>query len=391
LSGVNFDDVCVSLIKIMHIIVGLDVGGAELMLKRLIGSHHDGVRREHSVISLTDSGAVGVQLQALGVKVTTLGMRSAFGTIATVWRLARIIRAARPDIVQTWMYHADLLGGVAARLAGNANIIWGIRTTDVDSGGRATAAVRRACAFLSRSVPHTIVCAAQASRQAHLRVGYDGSRMVVLPNGFDIAHLTATQAERDALRAACGIALDAVVIGTLGRFNPDKDQHSFVRAAGQLARRYPGLRFLMAGRDLDGANAALATWIADTGHADRFVLLGQRADAPVCLAAMDIFCLSSRTEGFPNVVGEAMALALPCAVTDVGDAALLVADTGIVVPKEDAALLAGALAHLLELGPAGRRQLGARARARILAEFTIERARDRFDALYQHILGKGLR
>jgi glycosyltransferase involved in cell wall biosynthesis len=391
LSGANLDELHISLKKIIHIIVGLDVGGAELMLKRLIESHHDRVHTEHSVISLTDCGTVGLQLRAQGVEVTTLGMRSAFGTIRTVWRLARIIRAARPDIVQTWMYHADLLGGVAARLAGHKNIIWGIRTTEVDSGPRATAVVRRACALLSRWVPHTIVCAAQASRRAHLRIGYDAARMVVVPNGFDMARLSATQDEREALRRSCGIAPDAVVIGTLGRFNPDKDQGSFVRAAGVLARQYPTLRFLMVGRDLDAANGELATWIAATGHADRFVLLGQRADAAACLRAMDIFCLSSRTEGFPNVVGEAMALAVPCAVTDVGDAAMLVADTGIVVPKEDAARLADALAQLLELGLAGRQQLGERARARVRAEFSIERARDRFDELYKNILGKGLR
>ncbi|GAB3544300.1 hypothetical protein GCM10027343_19250 [Noviherbaspirillum agri] len=142
----------------------------------------------------------------------------------------------------------------------------------------------------------------------------------------------------------------------------------------------------MVGRGLDADNEELAEWIADTGHPDRFVLLGERSDVPVCLAAMDIFCLSSRNEGFPNAVGEAMGMGVPCVVTDVGDAALLVGDTGIVVPKEDSPALARGLERLLAMGPAARQQLGQQARSRILAEFTLERAREHFESIYLRLL-----
>ena len=130
----------------------------------------------------------------------------------------------------------------------------------------------------------------------------------------------------------------------------------------------------------------LARWLAKTGHANRFVLLGERADVPICLAAMDIFCLSSRTEGFPNVVGEAMAMGLPCVVTDVGDAAMLVADAGLVVPKENSVALAQGLSRVLRMTPAARQQLGQQAKARIQAEFTMERARERFEELYEQVI-----
>lgn len=359
------------------------------MLKRLIASLHANANYRHTVISLTGIGTVGLQLQALGIEVHVMGMRSALDIPRVIWRLVRMISTARPDVVQTWMYHADLLGGVAARLPGNRNVIWGIRTTDVTAGGtRATAFVRQLCAWLSRTVPHTIVCAADASRRAHIAVGYDAARMVVVPNGFDLIRLVATPAQRNALRLQCGFEQELVVVGYLGRFHPAKDQANFVRAAGLLARQFSNARFLMVGRDLDDDNVQLAQWIRATGCAECFVLLGERSDVPACLSAMDLFCLSSRTEGFPNVVGEAMAMGLPCVVTDVGDAAMLVADTGVVVPKEDSAALALGLGQLLAMTPDARQQLGQKAKARIHAEFSIDRARERFESIYQRITRK---
>lgn len=375
--------------NIVHIIVGLNVGGAECMLKRLIESHQGNSAYRHTVISLTDIGKIGRQLQTLGVDVQALNMHSALDIPRVFWQLVRLIRASDPELVQTWMYHADLLGGLAARMAGNRNVIWGIRTTDVQAAGkRATTMVRLACAWLSRWVPHTIVCAADASRRAHVAAGYDAARMVVVSNGFDLSRLVATASQRDMLRARCRIAATEVVIGVIGWFNPAKDHKNFVRAAGLVAQQYPHVRFLMVGRGVDASNAELAREIAQTGYADRFVLLAERADVPVCLAAMNIFCLPSRTEGFPNVVGEAMAMGIPCVVTDVGDAAMLIADTGIVVPKEDPIRLAHGLERLLAMSPDSRRLLGQKARDRIHAEFTIARARERFEEIYQRVAGK---
>lgn len=373
--------------NLLHIITGLNVGGAELMLKRLVGSHQGNPNYRHSVISLTLVGKVGAQLQEMGIEVRALGMRSPLDIPRVLWQLVRMIRTERPDIVQTWLYHADLLGGLAARLAGNHNVVWNIRTTDVQAcGTRATLMVMQMCAWLSSWLPHTIVCAAEAARRAHVAVGYDAAHMKVVPNGFDLSRLVATTDQRDLLRARCGFATHEVVIGTLGRFTPAKDYENFVHTAGLLALQYAHVRFLMVGRGLDSDNTELARWIARTGHADRFVLLGERADVPVCLAAMDIFCLSSCTEAFPNVVGEAMAMGLPCVVTDVGDTAMLVANTGVVVPKEDSNALAQGLKQLLAMAPDAHQKMGQKAKERIHAEFTIEQARERFEAVYESIL-----
>ena len=373
--------------NVLHIIIGLDIGGAEMMLNRLVESHLDNPAYRHVVVSLTDMGKLGTQLQSKGVEVHSLGMRSAFDIPRLLWRLVHRLRVSRPDIVQTWMYHADLLGGLAARMSGNRHVIWGIRTTDIRAGGSsATVFVRWLCARLSRWVPQVIVCAAEASRQSHIAVGYDATKMVVVPNGYDFFWLKASTDERKSLREKCGINQNDVVVGSLGRFHAVKDQKNFVRTAGLLAQQYPQLRFLMVGRGLDWDNAQLVDWIVSAGFKDRFILLGERKDVPRCLAAMDIFCLHSRTEGFPNVLAEAMAMGLPCVTTDVGDAAMLVEDAGIVVPKDDSVALAQGLVWLLSMALEARNQMGQRAKALINAEFSIEHTHGRFEAVYESVL-----
>lgn len=379
------------MIRILHIIIGLDVGGAEMVLMRMVKAHLGNPARRNVVVSLTDMGELGSQLKSMGVEVHALGMRSVFGIPMVLWRLIQLIRQYRPAIVQTWMYHADLLGGLAAHIAGNPCVIWGIRTTDIRAGGAsATFFVRWLCARLSRWVPGTIVCAAEASRQSHIAVGYDAKKMVVVPNGFDFSWLKASFEERQSLREQCGIGRNDVVVGSVGRYHADKDQENFVRSAVLLAPQYPQLRFLMVGRGLDWDNAKLINSIDSTGFKSRFILLGERKDVPHCLAAMDIFCLHSRTEGFPNVLAEAMAMGLPCVATNVGDAAMLLADAGVVVPQGDSAALAQGVRQLLGLEHDARHALGVRAKVRVEAEFSMARASERYEEIYRQVLEKAV-
>jgi len=372
--------------RVLHVIGGLDTGGAERSLQRLIAGTGRDARYTHSVVSLSSIGTVGAEMESNGVSVRPLGIRSILGVPRAFLRLFRLIRAEAPDIVQTWMYHADLFGGVASRLAGNPRVIWGVRSTDMISGtSRLTAWLRRLCAILSSSVPRFIVCAAEASRRTHEDIGYDASRMVVVPNGFDVPERERHAAVSRRLRKDCGWPDDARVVGCVGRFNHYKDHHNFVNASKRVADQVPLARFLMVGRDIDRANPELVSWIEQTGHADRFTLLGERSDVEACLQAMDVFCLSSRSEGFPNVVGEAMALAVPCCVTDVGDAAFLVGDTGVIVPREDSEALARGLVQLLEMPVAELESLGQRARERIRAQFSAQRTRERFEAMYSSL------
>lgn len=372
--------------NILHIITGLNIGGAETALKRLIESHQDNSDYCHSVISLTEVGEIGQQLQALGIEVQPLHLRSFLGIPGIILRLVCLIRRCSPDIVQTWMYHADLLGGIASRIAGNRHVIWGVHNTAINPRSRATLAGRRACACLSHWIPHTIVCVAEAGRKTHVALGYDATCIEVVPNGFNMPQLVAMKAQRQNIRMRLGYQGKEQVIGCVGRFDYMKDHENFVRAAGILAHKHPCLRFLMVGRGLDVSNSVLSAWIGKTGYASRFVLLGERGDVPACLSAMDIFCLSSRTEGFPLVLGEAMAMGLPCVTTDVGDAGLMLGDRGIVVPKENAEALAAGLEQLLLLTSDERILLGQQVRQRIQDKFTMSHTRERLEAIYNKII-----
>lgn len=321
--------------KITHVIIGLGVGGAELMLKRLVEGLNGQEGMQHSVISLTGLGVVGDQLQGAGIKVTYLEMSNALSLPITFFRLRRELKKQQPDIVQTWMYHADFLGGLAAMSLGIKNIIWGIRTTDVTLGrSKLTVALRKLCAWLSYSVPKVIICAADAGRKVHEQVGYDPSKMQVIPNGFDLDKLKSTPEQRQALRTELGFTEEHKVIGSVGRFNPIKNQQLFVEAAALVAKQHENARFMMVGRDNTWDNAELVGWIKQHNLQEKFALLGERSDVPICFSAMDIFCLHSKTEGFPNVLGEAMAMGLPCVSTDVGDAGFLLKNVKYLVSNE---------------------------------------------------------
>lgn len=374
--------------NVLHIIVGLNVGGAESMLKRLIESDTASIPST-VVVSLTSLGVIGESLRSRGVCVHALGMSSALSFPIALWRLAKLIRQYQPNIIQTWMYHANLLGGLAACLAGHRNIVWGVRRTSLSlSDSAQTVLVMKVCALLSRWVPKKIICVAEAARQAHVAAGYDAARMVVIPNGFDFSHFTATMEQRIALRWACRFSEGDVVVGCLGRFHPDKGQDNFVKAAAIVADSHSDVKFLLVGRDCDANNHKLIGWLNEYGLQDRFALLGERNDVPVCLAAMDVFCMPSRTEGFPNGLGEAMAMGLPCVATQVGDTAILAGETAVMVPAQDEQALARGLLEVISLSEEQRYQMGQRAKVRVMSEFSIQKARERFDAVYQQVLSE---
>ncbi len=374
---------------IAHIIVGLEKGGAEMMLRRLVEANMlstTGFR--HVVVSLTDVGFHGAALREQGAEVHALGLRGPVALLFGVFRLAALLRRIKPVIVQTWMVHSDLLGGVAARLVGVHYVIWGVHTTDYTVESRSTRAVRWLCARLSSIVPDRVVCVAKASLQASAQAGYDTRKLMVIPNGFDVLTLRADVGAGDLIRQQLGFQSDQVIVGCLGRYNPAKDHANFVCAAGFLAARYPACRFMMVGRDLTPANATLIAKIQAIDLADRFVLLGERSDPAVCLDAMDVFVLSSCTEAFPIALGEAMAMGVPCVSTDVGDAALLLGDAGSVVPPRDSAALAQAISQVLEMPVAARKALGEKGRKRVEKEFSMPAAAQKFNHLYQELLQK---
>lgn len=368
-------------------IVGLDVGGAENMLKRLIESDANSISNI-TVVSLTTPGEIGEILRAQGVRVQALGMTSVFCFPITLFRLIRLIREYHPAIVQTWMYHADLLGGLAARMAG-CRVVWNVRSTAIPQGAMSvTYWLVRLCAIASTVIPSRVICCAQSAKAAHIKLGYMAKKMTVIPNGYNFSIFYLGLNSRAKARAGLGFEVGDIVIGTVGRFDPLKDFHNFVAAASQLSARRNDVKYVMVGRNIEWSNATLRGWIEDAGLTDKFLLMGERSDIPSLLSAMDIFCLSSVHEAFPNVVVEAMAMGVPCVVTRAGDAAEILGNDEFVVPVQDASALSDGLLRLCDLSPADRAMLGEKGAKKVRKEYEIDEVRKRYEKVYAEVASK---
>lgn len=373
---------CNLTVRIVHIIVGLNVGGAELMLKRLALSFQGHKSYEHSVISLTSIGNVGAQLRNAGIEVHSLGISSTASFPVAIWRLFLLIRSLRPAVVQTWMYHADFLGGWIGWLLG-CKVLWGIRSTGIPQGrGSSTWWLVRVNAICSNFLPHKIICCADSAKKAHTAIGFAAKKMLVIPNGYDFSDFSFNGADRELVRQRVGFKPSDIVIGIVGRFDALKDFQNFIAAAKFASLECPEARFLMVGRGLDPGNLVLREWIAAEGLDEKFSLIGEQAHIPSYLAAMDIFCLSSKQEAFPNVVVEAMAIGLPCVVTNAGDAAAIVGEWGWVIPVKNSIALGRGLVQACRLPVSERVLVGEKGAQQVRARYDMNTIRRQYESVY---------
>lgn len=219
-----------------------------------------------------------------------------------------------------------------------------------------------------------------------IKLGYRADRIDVIANGYDLSVFPLTSELKKRTRQELGISGDLLVIGIVGRFDELKDYENFVRAAAYIAILRPPVRFIMVGRGVDASNSQLMGWINRDPRSDRFILLGERADVTSLMAAMNVYCLSSTAEGFPNVVVEAMAKQVPCVVTNIGDAARIVRDTGQVVPPRDSLALANALIDMVDLPRDQREALGVRARKVVESNYAIDTVAQQYFNLYSSLI-----
>ncbi|MBK1670988.1 hypothetical protein CKO28_23555 [Rhodovibrio sodomensis] len=371
--------------RLLFVTTGLGTGGAEQALYRLLASGL-GRDRQVSVVSLRDEGTHGQPIRALGHEVSCLGLGGRLPSPGMLVELARRVRAFQPDVIQGWMYHGNLAASLAARLApGRPAVTWGIRQSlyGLTREKLATRQIIRANRWLSRG-PGAIVYNSHVSRSQHEAFGFSGARGTIIPNGFNLDRLAPSSDVARRVRSELSVPADARLIGHVARLHPMKDHPTFLRAAVTLARELPDLRVLLVGRAVDLVSPELSGIVPDdmTG---RFLCLGQRPDAAALMQALDVFCLSSNSEAFPNVLGEAMAMEVPCVTTDVGDAGRIVGDTGIVVPPGDSAAMSRGLSDLLTRPVEARRILGRAARQRIESHYSMTRAVEAYNALYRDL------
>lgn len=371
--------------KVLHIIPDLQVGGAEIFLRTLLPDlQKAGIQSK--VVSLRNHGIVGGQLESLGIPVVSLGVRGYFSALHALPRLRHLVRQYQPDVLHGWLYHGNLAAYFSRGALPAARLFWSIRHSirDLKHEKAVTRLVIRLGARFSHRVDR-IIYNAGASAMQHSQAGFASARAAVIANGIDTGRFSPNPEMRAASRRRYGFQDQHLLVGIIGRHHPIKGHDIFVRAAKTVAHANQQARFVMVGRGLDETNSELGALLRALDLTDRVHLLGEHGDIPEILNTLDIYVSASWGEGFPNVVGEAMACGVPCAVTDVGASRELVADTGTIVPPGSTQQLAAAILDLAALPPERRHALGAEARKRIVARYSRERCVLAYTNLYQNL------
>lgn len=365
--------------RVVHVISGLGIGGAERMLQRLCEEHRRQGLLEPVVVSLSSLGPIGERLRAGGIRVEALGMAGFSGMPGTISRVRALLAELKPDVVQSWLYHGDLIAGLALRGGGwRCPLAWNLRCT-VSGDNLATRMLVRLNALLSRKLPSSIVCCGEEAARFHAALGYDAARMTVLPNGFEVDHFVP---QDRAEHAGCRFL-------AIGRDDVLKDYPTLIRAFAQVAGGNPSATLTIHGKGI-ATSAENRALVAQLGLAGRVTLGPPLADVREALAAADVYCSSSTNEGFPNVIGEAMLMELPVVATDAGDTAAIVGDCGTVVPPRDPAALGHAMAAMTALPASARRNLGQRARQRIASRYEIGHVARLYAEHYRSVVSQGI-
>ena len=365
--------------KIIHVITDLNIGGAETMLCKLLTSLHDEAL-DSMVISLMDRGEIIDQIEALGIKVETLGLRQGERpSWQTIKKLRQFVRAFDPDVVQGWMYHGNIAATIAVFLyqpiCKKVKLFWNVRQTLYDLNNEKPQTLRliklgRWLSFL----PQGIIYNSVLSADQHVAVGFLSKKTNMIPNGFDLQKFRPDQNRRQQLCEELEISESTILIGHISRLHPMKDHATLLRAIDRVTENISGsgnqqeVLFLLVGH---GVASELSSNISI-----RF--LGERTDIPRIMSALDILGSSSAWgEGFPNVIGEAMASEVPCVVTDVGDSANIVGKYGKVCAAGDDQCIANFILQLIE-NKKERKTAGKQARKRIKENYFIDKIKKEY-------------
>jgi glycosyltransferase involved in cell wall biosynthesis len=305
-----------------------------------------------------------------------------------LFKLNQMLQEIQPDIIQGWMYHANLAAQLANFFNRKVPVFWSIHHS-VDSLKAekfALAATIKLTALLS-SQAEKVIFSAEKGQKQHLKLGYDPHNAIAIGDNFDLAKYKPVSDPQFNLRSSLDLAKDTILIGSVARYHPMKDHANLIDGAGILIANNPQVHFVLVGPNVDEQNPALSSQIARLGIAKQVHLLGERQDIPDLMTSFDIFTTSSAYgESFPNVLGEAMSCQIPCVATDVGDSQAIIDDTGFVVPVRNPQALADAWHKLIILGQEGRQHLGIQARQRIEINFNLDGANSfvkKYEAIYE--------
>lgn len=369
--------------KVVHLITGLNTGGAEMMLMKLLAEKsHNNI--DNYVVSLMGMGTVGERIEDNGVTVYTLGLKRGIPSIKSIYKIKKIFNQIEPDLIQGWMYHGNVFALLSAQIfLNNVPVIWNIRHSLYDI--RRERLLTRCLIKLSVHLSHytsAVLYNSKISMKQHEKIGFKKSLSVMMPNGFDMRKFFPDAQVRGGLFKQLAIKCESYLVGSVARFHPMKDHKTFINAACYLLESRKDIHFILVGKGVCAESLNI-----NQEYLEYFHFLGELEDVSNVIKALDVFVSSSQWgEGFPNVIGEAMACGVPCVVTDIGDSALIVGDCGLVVPPALPDVLANKIENILSLPINERLRMGAKARSRISDNFSIDKVRNSYFQLYTDLL-----
>ncbi|MEO8654744.1 MAG: glycosyltransferase [Ramlibacter sp.] len=357
----------------MFLARSLEGGGAERQLVNLaLGLARRGQRV--AVAVFYDGGPLGADLAAAGIQLFVVGKRGRWDVLSFLTRLLRLLRAQKPAVLHSYLGGPNIAAVVLKPLLRGTRIVWGVRASNVDLQRYDWLARTSYC--IERSLARyadLIICNSRAGLEDAATRGFPRPRMVVISNGIDTDNCRADAVARTSVRTEWGVSESEILIGLAARLDPMKDHPTFFRAAVMLSQARRDLRFVCVGDGPEPYKAELRALAAALGLAEELIWAGGRRDMSAVYSALDIVtCPSSSGEGFSNAIGEAMACGVPCVVTDVGDAAHIVGNTGCVTAPGDHRALAAAIGRLADLPSKERVTLGHACRERVVSEFGME-------------------
>ncbi|MGA9032932.1 MAG: glycosyltransferase [Sulfuricaulis sp.] len=347
-------------------------GGAERQLIELT-KNLDKSRFHICVATFYEGGALYSLIRAVpDVHLANLHKQGRWDTIRFLRRFWRAVREFRPQIMVGYMTVANLLTLAVGKLCG-AKVVWAIRNSIVDMGRYdwlARITLRLEC--LLSHWADLVIFNSHAGRDHYVKCGFPETSSVVISNGIDVEYFKADRESRRRVRLEWGVGEKNPLIGMVARLDPMKDHDMFLAAAAALAKERDDVRFVCVGDGASTRRVELVALAEQLGLGRRIIWVNGRDDMPAVYSALDVMSLPSHGEGFPNVVGEAMACGVPCVVTDVGDAAVLVGDIGLVVPPRDSAQLTEKWKEMLEQVDKQREAMSELARRRIVEDFSTK-------------------
>lgn len=373
--------------KICFIINKPVIGGAEGFLMRLMGSIND--RFECHLIFLNPDGPLYEKFKENVYEVHSVRFtKNPLLLFTQTVRLIKLIRRISPQVVHTWLYLSDFLGGIATRLSGTkARIYWSIRHSNCSfSQNRLhTFLLIRTCGVLTRWVPDAIIsCSVVAARTHVEKCFYKKSRIKIIPNGFNTALLQFNHNDRIEFRTGLNICVnDSKIVAFIGRFDVQKGVDTFISVSKQILQHNRNTYFAFIGSDCVRENNELWQMISDAGLIEHAILMGPVMNIRKCYSGLDLAIIASRGEAFPNVLAEVMSMGIPVVTTNVGDIPIILEGIQECFDVADINGMAAKSVELLELSEDQKRSLSAKMRNRIVERYSLDKINSQFVDIYE--------